>query len=85
VPNGWRGTISTFTLNFIVNLRCLFVIVSAQLKFLHQKLNKTFEVKFVTLSKKLSCKAPNFLIHGLGGRKVYQKKKKKVGVVILKI
>jgi hypothetical protein len=26
VPNGWRGAISTFTLNFIVNLKCLFLL-----------------------------------------------------------
>jgi hypothetical protein len=77
VPNGWRGTISTFTLNFIVNLRCLFVIVSAQLKFLHQKLNKIFEVKFVILSKKLLCKVPISFIQRLGRGKIYQREKKK--------
>jgi hypothetical protein len=77
VPNGWRGTISTFTLNFIVNLRCLFVIVSAQLKFLHQKPNKTLEAKFVTFSKKLSRKVPIFFIQRLGRGKIYQREKKK--------
>jgi hypothetical protein len=48
VPNGWRGTISTLALNFIVNLRCLFAGI-----FLQKKLNLIFEVKFVIFSKKL--------------------------------
>jgi hypothetical protein len=32
--------------------------------------------------KKIVCKVPIFFIHRLGSRKVYQKEKKKVGVVI---
>jgi hypothetical protein len=34
-PNGWRGAISTFALNFIVNLKCVFVFVWGHLNFLH--------------------------------------------------
>jgi hypothetical protein len=48
-------------------------------------LNYIFEVKFVIFSKKLLCKVSIFFfIHRLATRKVYQKEKKKVGVVILK-
>jgi hypothetical protein len=39
-------------------------------------------MKFVIFSKKLLCKVPIFFSHRLGSRKVYQKGKKKVGVVI---
>jgi hypothetical protein len=46
------------------------------------KLNKKIKVKFVIFSKKLLSKVPIFFINRLGSSKVYQKKKKKVSVVI---
>jgi hypothetical protein len=39
---------------------------------------------YMNFSKKLLCKVPIFFVHCLGSRKVYQKEKKKVGVVIKK-
>jgi hypothetical protein len=41
-----------------------------------------FKVKFVIFSKKLLSKVPIFFINCLGSSQVYQKKKKKVSVVI---
>jgi hypothetical protein len=41
-----------------------------------------FGVKFVIFSKTLLWKGPIFFIHPLGSKKVYQKEKKKLGVVI---
>jgi hypothetical protein len=38
--------------------------------------------KFVIFSKKLLRKVPNFLIHRLGSRRVYQKEQKKMRIVI---
>jgi hypothetical protein len=84
VSNSWRGAISTFALDFIVNLSCLFVFLG-QLKFLHKNLNYIFEVKDVIFPKKLLWKVRDFLIQFLGSRKVYQKEKKKWGLSIKKI
>jgi hypothetical protein len=69
MPNGWRGTISTFALNFIVNLGCLRSV-------------KIFSKIFHFL-KKNSLEGTNFFfIHPLGSRKIYQKEKKKLGIVL---
>jgi hypothetical protein len=48
------------------------------------KIKLIFLIKIVIFSKKLLCKVPIFCTHRLGGTKVYQKEKKKVGVVIEK-
>jgi hypothetical protein len=41
-----------------------------------------FEIEIAIFSKKLLCKVQIFFIRRLGSRRVYQKEKKKVGVVI---
>jgi hypothetical protein len=75
MPNGWRGTISTFALNFIVNLGCLRSVKIFTLKF---KLSKICH-----FLKKNSLEGTNFFfIHPLGSRKIYQKEKKKLGIVL---
>jgi hypothetical protein len=43
---------------------------------------KSIEKKLSFSQKKLLCKVPIFFTHRLGSTKVYQKNKKKVGVVI---
>jgi hypothetical protein len=43
------------------------------------------KIYYFLKKKKLLCKVPFFFIHRLGSGEIYQKKKKKVGVVIYKI
>jgi hypothetical protein len=43
------------------------------------------KIYYFLKKKKLLCKVPIFFIHRLGSGEIYQKKKKKVGVVIYKI
>jgi hypothetical protein len=46
------------------------------------KIRLNFLKKIVIFSKKLLCKVPIFFTHRLNSSKIYQKEKKKVGVVI---
>jgi hypothetical protein len=80
VPKGSPEAISGFALNFIVNV--CFCLTSIKIFTLKIKLN--FRIKICHFLKK-NVEVPIFFIHRLGtfgSRKLYQKEKKKVGVVI---